>query len=117
MKHTKFRVFEGHGILVYQNLADEVNHFLTTNPHATPCSLGMEYVERIKTLFMSVGYEETGRDGNYKVIFKDLGETDFNTTTIATALQNAANTYKGIICHEFSISDTNNLIVALLLKD
>lgn len=121
--HSKFKVFvvtpdknttDG----IPQDLHLTMNGFIALNKVAVK-SVGVEYVESIDKIVISLGYAENQE--SYSVVLQTvmLGKLDLFANlneALEQALEKAANTQDdSVICHEFYVNKENNY-VAFFLK-
>ncbi len=113
MSHNLFKIFTGK----LESLADikkKMETFVSKNKVSAK-SIGIEFIEHNKEIFVSLGYNTTGK---YKAISIDgvsLGKVKLDDTKAIEKLMSAAATkQKNVICHELCITDNDELMMIFM---
>lgn len=128
-QHQKFKFFSFHQTYdVDQQISKQVNEWVQTN-QVQACSIGVEYVERLNCLLVSLGYlpgirlttPGGGQVGStsfpvelhtVKLGRLSLGKLD----TLEILLEAEAQKFDGVICHEFYVNQLNDVVAVFLVQ-
>jgi hypothetical protein len=121
--HEHFKLFAGKldasGDI--KDLADTVRNWVA-EAKVAPKSIGIEFIERSKTILLSIGYRETSDEAPYAVELastkicqvQEVGPEDL--ARIERGLAAAASTAKNVICHELYVTDQDDLFMVTMAK-
>jgi len=122
--HSKFRVFTAPASDPTAAIAqiDKAVGDWASDRQIDPKSVGVEYLEGQKLLIVTVGYETAKKQGQgYRVQLQhiSLGKqfppgATADTVRTAKAMEDAAEGILGVICHEFFVTDSGEMILVLM---
>jgi hypothetical protein len=117
--HSKFKFFIPEAGLTHdeamRRLSGMVEAF-SRDGRVAPKSLGIEFRESDKRLFLSLGYRDDEPGYPVKVTAVTLGALDGGPTTFETAMETAAARVENVICHEFYITEQNVFVAVFLSR-
>ncbi|MCI0336671.1 MAG: hypothetical protein L0226_03770 [Acidobacteria bacterium] len=121
--HHKFKIFSGSlgKDKSLGPLADEVAHFVVEHRVAAK-SIGIEYLESIRRLIITVGYRDDETPYPIKLISVSLGKVgdlvarnEFDQ--LERAISEASAKLDKIICHELYITDDHEFLMVFMTHE
>lgn len=120
--HSKFKLFSGaldtSGAL--GPVADEVAKWAKGGKVA-PKSIGVEYVEKLKKIVLSIGYRDDEPGYGVKLASSKVGPIGkleaADLGKLEKAMAEIAGKTKSVICHELYVTDANELFVVTMAHD
>lgn len=119
-QHSKFAVFIGIPTVedkVPDELLWQVTDFVKDN-RVAPKSIGVEFLERQgdPRLVMTLGYRDDEASFGIRLRCVSLGRLTLEPKVIGDALSSAAAAEKGVICHEFYVTDEGEFFTVLMSR-
>ncbi len=118
--HSKFKIFAGDLApdKTIGGLADEVAKFVKKKKVA-PKSIGVEYVESLKRLVVTLGYRDDEKPYPVKLTCVSLGKvTDLTQgdglKKVEKAMAKASKKVANVICHELYITEDKEFLMILM---
>lgn len=116
--HDKFKVFVGelNEDQTIGAMADEVSAFAEQNQIAAK-SIGVEYLESIKRLIITLGYRDDEAFYPIKLQSVALGKIETPSqdfTQLEQKMAQAGQQLNNIICHELYVTDTNDFLMVFM---
>jgi len=110
--HTKFEIFTGKSI---DSLLSEVEKF-AAKAKVAPKSIGVEYLEEIDCVVMSLGYRDDEPHYPVKLSCVRVGkiEPTADLSELEKAMTEAAAKQQDIICHEIFITDEHDFFMVFM---
>ena len=111
--HGKFKVFSGAlgSDRTMGSLAGDVEAWVRTAKVA-PKSIGVEYVEAVRKLLLSVGYRDDEPGYPVKLHTVEIGRIEGldagGLAKVEVAMASASGTLKDVICHELTLPTRRN---------
>ena len=119
--HTRFKVFVG-GLAADRSIGEigaQVAAFATREGAAAK-SIGVEYLESLKSLVVTLGYRTDEKPYPIRLHSVPLGKlpalaSDFSA--LESAMSAAAEKYANVICHELYVTESQDFFLVLMTHE
>ena len=111
-KHSKFLTFVGDSSSDMSSFYSLAQTEVIKSGAAK--SVGIEYLESQKKIILTVGYDDTETGYSVKIQPIKLGKLELNPAVISQAMEAAAATVDGVICHEFYVTEDGEFVMVVM---